>query len=83
MQLHDSAKKLLTKSNNCAILWGMEGAKSNSCTTIYYVGVPLSPSDRERLAALCGRGRSRKVGAWVAEAIVAALDREEARERRP
>ena len=83
MQLHDSAQNLLTKPNTCTRLWGMDGPISNSCTMIYYVGVPLTAGDRARLAAICGRGRSMKVGPWVAEAIRAALDREEAKRRAP
>lgn len=42
------------------------------------LGIPLGEEDRRRLDQVCGPGRRVKRGAWVADAIRAALDREEA-----
>ena len=43
-----------------------------------FLKVGLSARERERLNAVCGPGRRIKREAWVREALIAALDREEA-----
>ena len=45
-----------------------------------FLKVGLSARERERLNAVCGPGRRIKREAWVREALIAALDREEASE---
>ncbi|MFA4972508.1 MAG: hypothetical protein WC683_07825 [bacterium] len=46
------------------------------------LSVPLDRDERSRLDKACGPGRPMKRGAWVREAILAALDREEAAKNR-
>lgn len=43
-----------------------------------YLKINLTIKERERMNVFCGPGRRIKREAWVREALVAALDREEA-----
>ena len=44
------------------------------------VCIPMTKAERDRLDEVCGPGQPVKRGAWVREAILRALDREEAKE---
>ena len=58
----------------------MEQEQSRIGVKLFHLGVPLSPEERARVDRACGPGRPIKRGAWVREAILQALDREEAKE---
>lgn len=58
---------------------GQMSDNRTATTTPMNVQVPLASGERQRLNEVCGPGRPMKRGAWVREAILAALEREEAK----
>ena len=57
--------------------------ETDKAETLVSLKIPLTPSERHHLDAVCGPGRKDKRGQWVREAILEKLEREERARRQP